>query len=181
MSRIGRLPVEIPNGVTVSVDAENVVTVNGKLGTLNQKVDKVIKVEVKDNQVVLTRPNDTPDVKAKHGLYRVLVNNMVKGVTEGFAKTIIINGVGYKASKQGNKVVMNIGFSHPVELVETDGITLECPDATTLVVKGISKEAVGQYAAKVRGIKPVEPYHAYGLRYSDEVVVRKVGKVSGKK
>lgn len=181
MSRIGRLPVEIPNGVTVSVDAENVVTVNGKLGTLNQKVDKVIKVEVKDNQVVLTRPNDTPDVKAKHGLYRVLVNNMVKGVTEGFAKTIVIHGVGYKASKQGNKVVMNIGFSHPVELVETDGITLECPDATTLVVKGISKEAVGQYAAKVRGIKPVEPYHAYGLRYSDEVVVRKVGKVSGKK
>lgn len=181
MSRIGRLPVEIPNGVTVSVDAENVVTVNGKLGTLTQKVDKVIKVEVKDNQVVLTRPNDTPDVKAKHGLYRVLINNMVKGVTEGFSKTIIINGVGYKATKQGNKVVMNIGFSHPVELVEIDGITLECPDATTLVVKGISKEAVGQYAAKVRGIKPVEPYHAYGLRYSDEHVVRKVGKVSGKK
>ena len=181
MSRIGRLPVEIPNGVAVSVDAENVVTVNGKLGTLTQKVDKVINVEVKDNQVVLTRPNDTPDVKAKHGLYRVLVNNMVKGVTEGYTKTIVINGVGYKASKQGNKVVMNIGFSHPVELVETDGITLECPDATTLVVKGISKEAVGQYAAKVRGIKPVEPYHAYGLRYSDEHVVRKVGKVSGKK
>lgn len=181
MSRIGRLPVEIPNGVTVSVDAENVVTVNGKLGTLTQKVDKVIKVEVKDNQVVLTRPNDTPDVKAKHGLYRVLINNMVKGVTEGFSKTIIINGVGYKATKQGNKVVMNIGFSHPVELVEIDGITLECPDATTLVVKGISKEAVGQYAAKIRGIKPVEPYHAYGLRYSDEHVVRKVGKVSGKK
>ena len=181
MSRIGRLPVEVPNGVTVSVDAENVVTVNGKLGTLTQKVDKVIKVEVKDNQVVLTRPNDTPDVKAKHGLYRVLVNNMVKGVTEGYSKTIVINGVGYKATKQGNKVVMNIGFSHPVELVETDGITLECPDATTLVVKGISKEAVGQYAAKVRGIKPVEPYHAYGLRYSDEHVVRKVGKVSGKK
>ena len=174
MSRIGRLPVEIPNGVTVTVDENNNVLVNGKLGSLSQKVDKVIKVEVKDNQVVLTRPNDTPDVKAKHGLYRVLINNMVKGVTEGFAKTIIINGVGYK-------VVLNIGFSHPVELVEEDGITLECPDMTTLVVKGISKEKVGLYAAKVRGIKPVEPYHAYGLRYSDEVVVRKVGKVSGKK
>ena len=106
---------------------------------------------------------------------------MVKGVTEGFAKTIIINGVGYKATKQGNKVVLNIGFSHPVELVEENGITLECPDMTTLVIKGISKEQVGQYAAKVRGLKPVEPYHAYGLRYSDEVVVRKVGKVSGKK
>ena len=181
MSRIGRLPVEIPNGVTVTVDNDNVVTVSGKLGTLTQKVDRVIKVEVKDNQVVLTRPNDTPDVKAKHGLYRVLVNNMVKGVTEGFKKTIIVHGVGYKVTKQGNKVVMNIGFSHPVEIVEENGITLETPDATTVVVKGISKEAVGQYAAKVRGIKPVEPYHAYGLRYSDEHVVRKVGKVSGKK
>ena len=181
MSRIGRLPIEIPNGVTVTVDGNNLVTVTGKLGTLSQKVDKVIKVEVKDNQVVLTRPNDTPDVKAKHGLYRVLVNNMVKGVTEGFSKTIIINGVGYKAAKQGNKVVLNIGFSHPIELVEEDGITLECPDMTTLVVKGIAKEKVGQYAAKVRGLKPVEPYHAYGLRYSDEVVVRKVGKVSVKK
>ena len=181
MSRIGRLPVSIPSGVTVTVDENNNVVVSGKLGTLEQKVDKVIKVEVKENEVVLTRPNDTPNVKAKHGLYRVLVNNMVKGVTEGFAKTIIINGVGYKATKQGNKVVLNIGFSHPVELVEENGITLECPDMTTLVVKGISKEQVGQYAAKVRGIKPVEPYHAYGLRYSDEVVVRKVGKVSGKK
>ena len=181
MSRIGRLPVSIPNGVTVTVDENNNVLVNGKLGSLSQKVDKVIKVEVKDGQVVLTRQNDTPSVKAKHGLYRVLINNMIIGVSEGFSKTIIINGVGYKATKQGNKVVMNIGFSHPVELVEIEGITLECPDATTLVVKGISKEQVGQYAAKVRGIKPVEPYHAYGLRYSDEHVVRKVGKVSGKK
>ena len=181
MSRIGRLPIEIPNGVTVTVDGNNLVTVTGKLGTLSQKVDKVIKVEVKDNQVALTRPNDTKDVKAKHGLYRVLINNMVKGVTEGFKKTIIVHGVGYKVTKQGNKVVMNIGFSHPVEIVEENGITLETPDATTVVVKGISKEAVGQYAAMVRGIKPVEPYHAYGLRYDNEVVVRKVGKVSGKK
>ncbi len=181
MSRIGRLPVDIPNGVNVTVDDNNLVTVSGKLGTLTQVVDRVIKVENKDNQIVLTRPNDSNDVKAKHGLYRVLINNMVKGVTEGFSKTIIINGVGYKATKQGNKVILNIGFSHPVELLEEEGITLECPDATTLVVKGISKEQVGQYAAKVRGIKPVEPYHAYGLKYGDEVVIRKVGKVSGKK
>ena len=180
MSRIGRLPVSIPNGVTVTVDENNNVLVNGKLGSLSQKVDKVIKVEVKDNQVVLTRPNDTPNVKAKHGLYRVLVNNMVKGVTEGFAKTIIINGVGYKATKQGNKVVLNIGFSHPVELVEENGITLECPDMTTLVIKGISKEQVGQYACKVRDIKRVEPYHAYGIYYSNEVVRRKERK-TGKK
>jgi len=181
MSRIGRLPISIPNGVSVTVDENNNVLVNGKLGSLNQKVDKIIKVEVKDGQVVLTRPNDENEVKAKHGLYRVLINNMIKGVTEGFSKSIVINGVGYKATKQGNKVVLNIGFSHPVELVEENGITLECPDATTVVVKGISKEQVGQYAAKIRGIKPVEPYHAYGLKYSDEFVVRKVGKVSGKK
>ena len=181
MSRIGRLPIDIPSGVNVTVDSNNLVTVSGKLGILSQSVDRVIKVENKDNQIVLTRPNDENDVKAKHGLYRVLINNMIKGVTEGFSKTIIINGVGYKATKQGNKVILNIGFSHPVELLEIEGITLECPDATTLVVKGISKEQVGQYAAKVRGIKPVEPYHAYGLKYSDEVVIRKVGKVSGKK
>ena len=181
MSRIGRLPIDIPNGVNVAVDANNVVSVNGKLGSLTQKVDRVIKVEVKDNQVILTRNNDNPEVKAKHGLYRVLVNNMVKGVTEGFSRTLIINGVGYKATKQGNKVVLNLGFSHPVELKEENGISLDCPDATTVVVKGISKEQVGQDAAKVRGIKPVEPYHAYGIKYDDEYVVRKVGKVSGKK
>ena len=139
---------------------------------------------------MLVAGDDKKETNAKHGLYRVLVNNMVKGVTEGFKKTIIVNGVGYKVQKQGNKVVMNIGFSHPVEIVEENGITLESSidgwsqeqmKATTVVVKGISKEAVGQYAAMVRGIKPVEPYHAYGLRYDDEVVVRKVGKVSGKK
>ena len=181
MSRIGRLPIDIPNGVNVKVEEDNTVVVNGKLGTLSQKVDKLIKVELKDNQVVLTRPHDENETKAKHGLYRVLVNNMIKGVTEGFAKTLVINGVGFKATKQGKKVVLNIGFSHPVELVEEDGITLECPDATQIVVKGCDKEKVGQYAAKVRGIKPVEPYHAYGIKYDDEHVVRKVGKVSGKK
>lgn len=181
MSRIGRMPVVIPNGVNVTIDNDNVVTVEGKLGKLSQKVDKVINVEVKDGHVVLTRPNDLPDTKAKHGLYRMLVSNMVHGVSEGFAKTLNINGVGYKVTKQGNKVVMNLGFSHPVEIVEEEGITLETPDATTLVVKGINKELVGQYAAKVRGLRPVEPYHAYGIKYSDEVVIKKVGKVSGKK
>ena len=181
MSRIGRLPISIPNGVEVKVENDNNVVVSGKLGTLSQKVDRIIKVEVKDGQVVLTRPNDENETKAKHGLYRVLINNMIKGVTEGFSKTLIINGVGFKATKQGNKVVLNLGFSHPVELVEEDGITLECPDITQVVVKGCDKEKVGQYAAKVRGIKPVEPYHAYGIKYDDEHVVRKVGKVSGKK
>lgn len=181
MSRIGRMPIAIPEGVTVSVDGNNLVTVTGKLGTLTQQVDKLIKVEVKANEVLVTRPNDESETKAKHGLYRMLIANMVEGVSKGFSKTLIINGVGYKATKQDTKVVLNLGYSHPVELNEENGITLECPNMTTLVVKGISKEAVGQYAAKVRGIKPVEPYHAYGIRYNDEVVIKKVGKVSGKK
>ena len=180
MSRIGRLPIDIPSGVNVTI-SNGIVSVNGKLGSLSTAVDKLISVEVKDNQVVLTRPNDENDSKAKHGLYRMLIANMIKGVTEGYSKTLIINGVGYKATKQGNKVVLNIGFSHPVEIEENADIKLDCPDATTVVVKGIDKDKVGQFAAKVRGIKPVEPYHAYGIKYDDEYVVRKVGKVSGKK
>lgn len=181
MSRIGRMPIEIPAGVKVEVDKENLVKVEGKLGTLCQAVDKTIKIDIDGSTIVLTRPNDENRTKAMHGLYRMLVANMVKGVSEGFSKTLVINGVGYKATKQGNKVVLNLGFSHPVEVEEIAGITLDCPNATTIVVKGISKEAVGQFAAKVRGIRPVEPYHAYGIKYENEVVIRKVGKVSGKK
>ena len=181
MSRIGRMPVDIPAGVTVNVDDKNLVTVTGKLGTLTQLVDSQISLKIENNQVILTRSNESSDAKAKHGLYRMLVHNMVHGVSEGFSKTLVINGVGYKAQKQGNKVVLGLGFSHPVEVEEIAGITLECPDATTVVVKGISKEAVGQFAAKIRGLRPVEPYHAYGIRYDNEVVIKKVGKVSGKK
>ena len=181
MSRIGRMPVDIPAGVTVNVDNSNLVTVTGKLGTLTQLVDSQIALKIENNQVVLTRKNESNDAKAKHGLYRMLVHNMVHGVSEGFSKSLVINGVGYKATKQGNKVVLGLGFSHPVEVEEVAGITLECPDATTVVVKGISKEAVGQFAAKIRGLRPVEPYHAYGIRYDNEVVIKKVGKVSGKK
>ena len=181
MSRIGRMPIVVPQGVTVNVDENNLVTVTGKLGTLTQQVANIIKIEQKDGELVLTRPNDSNEAKAKHGLYRMLIANMVKGVSEGFSKSITINGIGYKVTKQGKKIVMNIGYSHPVEVEEIEGITLECPDATTILVKGISKEAVGQFAAMIRGIKPVEPYHAYGIRYTDEVVIRKVGKVSGKK
>lgn len=181
MSRIGRMPIEVPNGVTVNVNDENVVTVTGKLGTLTQKVDKLIKVEVNNNVVTLSRPNDSSDCKAKHGLYRMLVANMIKGVSDGFSKSLVINGVGYKAVKQGNKVVLSLGLSHTIDVEEESGISLECPDASTVVVKGISKEQVGQFAAKIRSLRPVEPYHAYGIRYSDEVVIKKVGKVSGKK
>jgi len=181
MSRIGRMPIVIPEGVTLTIDSDNVVHVNGKLGTLSQKVDKQIKVELTGNEAILTRSNESSEAKAKHGLYRMLVANMVTGVHEGFKKTLVINGVGYKVQKQGNKVIFNVGFSHPVEMVEGNGITFECPDLLTVVVKGISKENVGEIASKIRSIRPVEPYHAYGVRYKDEVVIRKVGKVSGKK
>ena len=179
MSRIGRLPVDIPAGVTVTVDGLNV-TVNGKLGTLSQVVDKNISVKVEGNQVVLTRANETGDVKAKHGLYRQLIANMVKGVSEGFSKTLNINGVGYKATLQGTKVVLNIGFSHPIDVVPTEGIKLAV-NGNDITVSGIDKAKVGQFAAKIRDLKPVEPYHAYGIKYADEVVIRKEGKTSGKK
>ena len=181
MSRIGRMPVVIPDGVNVNIDNDNVVTVSGKLGTLTRPIDKLIKLEIKGNEIILTRPNDLSDTKAKHGLYRMLVHNMVEGVSNGFKKNLVINGVGYRAVKQGNKVVLSLGFSHNIDVEEEEGIKLDCPDANTVVVSGISKEKVGQFAAKVRGLRPVEPYHAYGIRYDNEVVIRKVGKVSGKK
>ena len=179
MSRIGRLPIDIPAGVTVTVNGSNV-TVAGKLGTLTQDVDKTISVKVEGNQVVLTRANETGDVKAKHGLYRQLIANMVKGVSEGFSKTLNIHGVGYKATLQGTKVVLNIGFSHPIDVVPTEGIKLAV-NGNDITVSGIDKAKVGQFAAKIRDLKPVEPYHAYGIKYADEVVIRKEGKTSGKK
>jgi large subunit ribosomal protein L6 len=181
MSRIGRKPIMIPEGVSVTVDPDNTVHVSGKLGSMSQKVDKLIKVKVEGNEVLLTRNDDETETKSKHGLYRMLVANMVKGVHDGFKKTLVINGVGYKVAKQGDKIVLNIGFSHPVEVKEENGITFDCPDTLTIVVKGANKDEVGEMASKIRGFKPVEPYHAYGIRYSNEVVVRKVGKISGKK
>ncbi len=180
MSRIGRMPIIVPEGVKVEI-TPNKVTVTGKNGTLSQEIDKLITFKQEGNVIHVTRGNELPATKAKHGLYRVLVKNMVDGVSVGFSKSLIINGVGYKAIKTGNKVVLNIGFSKPVEIEETDGITLSCPTITEVVVSGASKEAVGQFAAKIRDIKPVEPYHAYGIKYKDEVVIRKVGKTSGKK
>lgn len=181
MSRIGKMPVKILDGVTVSIDDNNLVTVNGPLGTLSQIVDKNIKVTVENNEVILTRNSEENEIKAKHGLYRALINNMVKGVKEGFKKSLIINGVGYRASKQGNKLVLNIGYSVPSEVVEIDGIKLNVVDNNKIEVSGINKELVGQMASKIRDLKPVEPYHAYGIRYEDEVVIRKEGKKAGKK
>ncbi len=183
MSRIGRLPVALPQGVTVSCN-DSVITVKGPLGTLTQKIDSKISLEVKDGHAVLTRANDEKDTKALHGLYRALLHNMVTGVTKGFEKHLMISSVGVKVSVQGTKLVMNIGFSHPVEVEQPAGITFAVvnttPNLVEISVKGIDKEAVGQIAASIKAIKKVEPYHGYGIYYKDEVVVRKEGKTAGK-
>ena len=179
MSRIGKLPISIPAGVTVSVDAENVVTVSASKGTLTQKVSKLIKVNVENNQVVVEKLADTNEANAMHGLYRTLINNMVIGVTQGFKKSLTVNGVGFKVTKQGNKLVMNLGLSHPVEVMEEDGVKLS-NNNNEIIVEGISKERVGAMASKIRAIRPVEPYHGYGIRYTDEKVSLKEGKSSGK-
>ena len=179
MSRIGKLPITIPAGVTVSVDANNVVTVTSNKGTLTQEVNKVIKVNVENNQVIVEKLAETNQANAMHGLYRTLINNMVVGVTEGFKKSLTVNGVGFKVAKQGNKLVMNLGLSHPVEVVEEDGVKLSTNN-NEIIVEGISKERVGAMASKIRAIRPVEPYHGYGIRYTDEKVSLKEGKSSGK-
>ena len=179
MSRIGKLPIAIPAGVTVSVDAENVVTVTSSKGTLTQKVSKLIKVNIENNQVIVEKLAETNEANAMHGLYRTLINNMVTGVTTGFKKSLTVNGVGYKVSKQGNKLVMNLGLSHPVEVVEEEGVKLSTNN-NEIIVEGINKEKVGAVASKIRAIRPVEPYHGYGILYTDEKVSLKEGKSSGK-
>ncbi len=180
MSRIGRLQINVPAGVTVNV-ADQIVTVKGPKGELSQKIEsKNINVTVDGAVVSVTRNNEAKETKSMHGLYRMLIANMVAGVVTPFTKTIIVNGVGYKAAVAGNKLTMNLGLSHSVEFVAPEGITLTCPDANTIVVTGVSKEKVGQVAATIRSKRPVEPYHAYGLRYSTEVVVKKEGKTAGK-
>ncbi len=176
MSRIGRAPIAIPQGVTVE-NNNHIVTVSGPLGTLTQVIDKSIDVAIENGQVLCTRHSDDKDHRALHGLYRALIHNMVVGVTKGFEKSLIINGVGYKVTLQGtNKVVFNIGFSHPIEYTAPDGITFAQPQPLELVVKGIDRQLVGQVAATIKAFKPVEPYHNYGIHYKDETVVRKVGK-----
>ncbi|MBQ2723056.1 MAG: 50S ribosomal protein L6 [Clostridia bacterium] len=179
MSRIGRAPIAIPAGVNLTVDGQNI-TVKGPKGTLSCTVDTTISFKVENNEIVFTRSSEHKDIRAKHGLYRALVANMVKGVTTGFEKSVIINGVGYKAQVNGNKLILNIGYSHPCEVVAPDGITFECPSATEILVKGFDKELVGQTAANLKALRPVEPYHAYGVRYKTDVVVLKEGKKAGK-
>ena len=179
MSRIGRMPVALPAGVTVEVK-DGKMFVKGPKGTLELDIDARISLAVENGHAVLTRANDSKELKAKHGLYRALLHNMVTGVTAGFSKGLVINGVGYKVAKQGNKIVMNVGYSHPVEVAEEPGITFECPSQTEITVKGIDKVKVGQVAANIRMIRKPEPYHGYGIHYSDEVIERKEGKTAGK-
>lgn len=180
MSRIGNAHINVPAGVTVDF-ADGVITVKGPKGTLTQEYNSLITGKHEGNVVIFTRANDLGPTKALHGLYRALCANMIKGVTEGFQKKLIVNGVGWKVAKQGKKLVLNVGFSHPVEVEEIDGIAIECPSITEIVISGIDKDKVGQFASMVRGIREPEPYHGYGIRYSDEVIERKVGKAAGAK
>lgn len=176
MSRIGRAPIQIPQGVQVTIN-DHLVTVTGPLGTLTQKIDKSIDVKVEDGHILCTRHSDDKDHRALHGLYRALIHNMVVGVTKGFEKSLIVNGVGYKVTLNGNnKMTMNIGFSHPVDFTAPEGVTFAQPQPLEIVVKGIDRQLVGQTAATIKAIKPVEPYHGYGIHYKDETVIHKVGK-----
>ena len=179
MSRIGKLPIAIPAGVTVDFSG-GIVTVKGPKGTLQREVVGNIGMEMEGTNLVLKALDDNADTNAKHGLYRALVNGMVTGVTTGFAKTLEVKGVGWKATVQGNKLVLNVGFSHPVEFVAPEGIKFEAPTLTEVVVSGISKEQVGQIAANIRKVREPEPYHGYGIRYKGEYVEHKEGKTSGK-
>ena len=180
MSRVGRLPIAIPAGVTVTVDEANVVTVKGPKGQLVKAMDKDMNIAVEDNQVVVTRPSDVKEHRALHGLTRALINNMITGVEKGYSKTLELVGVGYRAQLQGKKLVMNLGFSHPVEVEPMEGITFETPAATKVVIKGIDKQLVGAQAADIRRWRKPEPYKGKGIKYENEVIRRKEGK-TGKK
>lgn len=178
MSRIGKSPIVLPSGVQVSVNG-TIVTVTGPKGTLSRNISKDLTVNIENNVLTLINNGKSKDANAMHGLYRQLIHNMVVGVAEGFKKSLTINGVGYKASMKGNDVELSLGYSHPILVKAEKGITLSC-DKNTITVSGIDKEQVGQFASRVRALRPVEPYHAYGVYYSDEVVRRKEIK-SGKK
>ena len=179
MSRIGRAPIAIPAGVEVTLEG-NVITVKGPKGTLTRTLNPELTVTVDAGVITVTRPNDEKYNRSIHGLNRTLIANMVTGVTEGYQKTLEINGVGYRAAKEGNKLVMNLGFSHQVFIPEIDGITIDVPNTNTVIIKGIDKQLVGQFAADVRSKRPPEPYKGKGIKYSDEVIRRKEGKTGGK-
>ncbi len=180
MSRIGKLPITVPDGVTVALAEDNAVTVKGALGTLSRKLDSNMIIKVEDKEIRVERPNDSKKNRALHGLTRVLLNNMVVGVTKGYEKALIINGVGFKVTESAGKIVFNVGYSHPVNIVPPEGIKVTIVSPTEVVVKGIDKEKVGQCAADIRAIRVPDPYHLYGIRYKNEIIIKKEGKAAGK-
>jgi len=179
LSRIGKKPIDIPAGVTCEING-NVVTVKGPKGTLTKAMHKDMLIKMEGNQIIVNRPSDSKEHKSLHGLTRTLVNNMVEGVTKGFEKALEINGVGYRAQKQGNKLVLTVGYSHPVEIEEPKGITFDVPAPNKIVVKGCDKQEVGEYAARIRKVRPPEVYKGKGIKYETEVIRRKEGKAGAK-
>jgi len=181
MSRIGRAPITVPAGVEVKVGADNFVTVKGPKGTLEQKLVSAITIEQDGGVITVTRPNDLKENRSLHGLTRTLLNNMVVGVTDGFRKELDVNGVGYRVAMQGQQLTMNLGYSHQVIMEAPAGVTVEVPSPNKIIVSGMNKQMVGQFAAEVREKRPPEPYKGKGIKYANEVVRRKEGKAGGKK
>jgi large subunit ribosomal protein L6 len=178
MSRIGNMPVKILDGVTITIEENNTLIVKGKLGELTNSFDNTLTINEVDGEIVVERPDDSKTSKSLHGLTRSLIYNMIEGVAKGFEKKLLIQGVGYRANKKGKKLDISLGFSHPVIMEDPEGITTECPEDTTIIVKGIDKQAVGNYAAKIRELRKPEPYKGKGIRYADEHVRRKEGKLA---
>ena len=175
MSRIGNKPITVPAGIDVTIDGQKI-TVKGPKGTLERTVNDNISIKLENGVIVVARPNDEKENRSLHGLTRTLINNMIEGVSNEFSKQLEINGVGYRAAKQGNKIVLTLGYSHPVEMVEPEGITYEVPNPNSIIVKGIDKELVGQMAAEIRSKRPPEVYRGKGIKYVDERIRRKEGK-----
>ena len=175
MSRIGNKPITVPAGIDVTIDGQKI-TVKGPKGTLERTVNDNISIKLENGVIVVARPNDEKENRSLHGLTRTLINNMIEGVSNEFSKQLEINGVGYRAAKQGNKIVLTLGYSHPVEMVEPEGITYEVPNPNSIIVKGIDKELVGQIAAEIRSKRPPEVYRGKGIKYVDEHIRRKEGK-----
>ncbi|KAA8995948.1 50S ribosomal protein L6 [Paenibacillus spiritus] len=180
MSRIGRKPITVPSGVDVKIE-NSVITVKGPKGTLTRELHKDMKVSVENNEITVVRPSDNKLHRSLHGTTRSVVNNMVSGVTEGFSKSLELVGVGYRANKSGDKIVLNVGYSHPVEITPEAGIEFEVPANTKIIVRGIDKERVGAYAAKIRSVREPEPYKGKGIKYEGERIIRKEGKAGKKK
>ncbi len=177
MSRIGLKPIDIPSGVEIKIDDKNYMEVKGPKGQVSQQLSPEMEIKIEDNQIFVNRPTEIKRHKSLHGLTRTLIANMIEGVTKGYSKTLLIQGTGYRAQKQGKKLILNLGYSHPIELEDPDGIEVEVPQANQIIVKGADKQQVGNYAAVIRDFRKPEPYKGKGIRYADEVVRRKVGKI----